>query len=263
MPQTVKPIERLVHAVNGRAFSDADLELLRFETEKRILRLSLNAQQNGFAERIETRDVRIVFEAIDEAYFAGLCAEVCESQKHNLTFRLGKRMTRSGGKTTTRFLKGAGNQKQFEIAISPRLIAETFQQREAVLVTGLICLSPLQALTRIMEHEMLHMIEMLIWSESSCSRARFRNIANRLFGHRQSNHHLLTPQEMAKKTHNVQIGSQVSFNMNNKLLHGFVNHINRRATVLVHDATGVRYKDGNRYAKYYVPLDLLRIETTR
>jgi hypothetical protein len=36
-----------------------------------------------------------------------------------------------------------------------------------------------------------------------------------------------------------------------------VNRVTKRATVLVEDARGVRYSDGRRYAKFYVPVGML------
>jgi len=38
---------------------------------------------------------------------------------------------------------------------------------------------------------------------------------------------------------------------------GVVNRINKRATVLVEDRRGEQYSDGKRYAKFYVPVQML------
>jgi hypothetical protein len=40
---------------------------------------------------------------------------------------------------------------------------------------------------------------------------------------------------------------------------GIVNRISKRATVLVEDNRGVRYTNGKRYAKFYVPLQSLKV----
>jgi len=38
---------------------------------------------------------------------------------------------------------------------------------------------------------------------------------------------------------------------------GVVNRISKRATVLVEDGNGVPYSNGKRYAKFYVPVQIL------
>jgi len=38
-----------------------------------------------------------------------------------------------------------------------------------------------------------------------------------------------------------------------------VNRITKRATVLVEDERGMRYSDGKRYAKFYVPVASLEL----
>ena len=39
---------------------------------------------------------------------------------------------------------------------------------------------------------------------------------------------------------------------------GRVNRVTRQATVLVDDDGGIRYSDGRRYAKFYVPVETLK-----
>ncbi|HMO15123.1 MAG TPA: hypothetical protein PKD64_13155 [Pirellulaceae bacterium] len=125
-------------------------------------------------------------------------------------------------------------------------------------VAGLHCVDRLQALLLIFEHELVHLIEFLVWHDSSCSADRFRDISYRLFGHRQSSHQLITPREAAAIEKGIQVGDFVSFSHEGQQRMGFVNYIHRRATVLVPHRLGIRYADGNRYAKYYVPLNQLR-----
>ena len=103
---------------------------------------------------------------------------------------------------------------------------------------------------------------MILWDDSSCARRRFRSIAHNLFGHRESNHQLVTPAESARKELNLDIGDPVEFRFNGKRLAGFVNRINRRATVLVPDAKGERFDDGKRYKRFYVPTGMLSRNST-
>ncbi len=212
----------------------------------------------GRFSSLRTDDLEIMFSAIDEFFLDGWCGQALRAGGHCLGFRLGKRMTRCGGKTTTWTKSRAHNQKQIEIAISPRLLHESFDMQNEALVTGVVCRSPLDAFARIMEHEMLHLLEMVLWNDSSCSKKRFKAIANGIFGHRESTHRLLTPSQIAQKRHQIAIGSQVVFKFHEKTLTGIVNRIDRRATVLVPNPAGQRYTDGKRYNKFYVPVSSLR-----
>lgn len=212
--------------------------------------------REGQYSALSAQHLALLFDLIDLHAFAGRIRDLLNDAGHSLTFRLSQRMTHCGGKTTTRVKQGS-SKKDFEIAIAPRLIFETFAVQNTAVVTGNICADPLQALTRIMEHETLHLLEMALWNESSCARRRFKLLAERWFGHRESTHRLLTPSERAAKRFAIHVGQTVSFSFAGKTLVGTVNRITSRATVLVPDTTGPRYSDGKRYRKFYVPLKLL------
>ncbi|MFN9878478.1 MAG: hypothetical protein ACK557_08370, partial [Planctomycetota bacterium] len=83
-------------------------------------------------------------------------------------------------------------QGTFQIAIAAQLLAQTWANREQATVCGVTCHDMREGLCRIMEHELLHLCEMLVWKDSSCAQSRFKSMAQRLFGHRASKHHLLT-----------------------------------------------------------------------
>ena len=66
--------------------------------------------------------------------------------------------------------------------------------------------------------------------------------------------------ENAAVEHAVKIGARVEFDFDGKRLVGLVNRIHHRATVLVEDRNGARYRDGRAsYHKYYIPLPFLRV----
>ena len=69
-----------------------------------------------------------------------------------------------------------------------------------------------------------------------------------------------SPRELAARHLGVRPGTVVTFDHGGRTLVGLVARITRRATVLVPDRAGRRYTDGNRYSRYYVPLDALRVE---
>ncbi|HBG22774.1 MAG TPA: hypothetical protein DDW83_05910, partial [Peptococcaceae bacterium] len=125
-------------------------------------------------------------------------------------------------------------------------------------VCGVDTDTSLQALQLVFEHELCHVIEYICFHKSNCSGGRFKTIANNLYGHTASHHNLPTYKQIAKQKFVLNIGDSVSLTFKGKKLKGILHNINKRATVLVSDKTGsFTDKQGKRYAKYYVPLELL------
>lgn len=167
-------------------------------------------------------------------------------------------MTSVGGKTTAWRLRGS-EQRHYEIAVSTTLLLDTFEapSRE-VSVVGLPCPDRLSALQGIVEHELVHLVEMWLWERSSCAKPRFQGIARRLLGHTDHRHRLVTPRERATQQLGLAVGQRVAFDFEGKHQVGVVNRITRRATVLVESRRGQPYSDGKRYLKFYVPLEALK-----
>ncbi|MEM7453683.1 MAG: hypothetical protein AAF456_04935 [Planctomycetota bacterium] len=219
-----------------------------------VLRNATSIDKANFS-RICPTDLGLLFHIIDEHSFEGALSAACEVKAQRpLSFRLSKRMTSSGGMTT---MTSDGNRRDFEIAIATTPLFQTFQTEETIKVGGCPCRNRLEALQRIMEHEMIHLAEMLIWDDSNCAAGRFRGIASRLFGHTESNHQLMTPRDVARSRYRIRPGDMVRFRADGRLRTGFVNRITKRATVLVDDPKGVMYTDGRKYLKYYVPIEKL------
>ena len=211
--------------------------------------------------RLAARDVEDLFDALDREYLEGAVRAALGDVP--LRFRLSSRMTRAGGKTSTRGTRDASGRivaSDYEIAVSTTLLFGTFDGEESsATVAGVECASRLEALQRVVEHELVHLVEMLLWRDSSCSRSRFQAIARGLFGHRAHTHALVTPRQRAEEEHGVRVGSRVRFEFEGRVLEGRVNRVTKRATVLVRDPQAPVYSDGERYAKYYVPVDRLRV----
>jgi hypothetical protein len=205
---------------------------------------------------IHPRDLEFLFGVYDQRFFGSLCRQALEGRR--LRFRLSPRMTRAGGKTT-RFTTRAG-EVSFEIAIASSILFDGFSKADrSVTVCGLECASRLEALQRIFEHEMVHLIEQLCWQTSDCTAARFQGIAGRYFLHRAHTHNLVTRRERAAGL-GIHVGSAVGFMFDGRQMSGRVNRVTKRATVLVEDAEGKSYSDGRRYKVYYVPIGMLRAE---
>jgi hypothetical protein len=211
-------------------------------------------------QKISRDDLELMAYLYDEMFLEGLALPIAES--YGLSFRLSSRMTRAGGKTTRTIYPGSAGKParvHFEIAISTSLLFQSFRPGDgAIRVCGYDCCDRLTAMQRIVEHELLHLCEMLVWNHSDCAANRFQSIARNMFRHTEFRHELVTQQERAAKQFNVKLGKRVAFRYQGKVLVGIVNRITRRATILVEDPRGERFENGKTYVKYYVPIQALK-----
>ena len=225
----------------------------------KILSASKAMETRNF-QRIAKQDLERMAEAYDQQFFGGLCLPLARS--FGLSFRLSSRMTRAGGKTTRTVFRGTRSKPShthYEIALSTSLLFQSFRKKgDTIRVCGYECDDRLTAMQRIVEHEMIHLCEMLAWIQSDCSAGRFQSIARNMFGHTEHRHELITQQERAATEFNIRAGARVAFPFEGTVLQGVVNRITRRATILVEDLRGTRYSNGKRYLKYYVPIHQLR-----
>lgn len=253
------PKKQLLKIVNERQLSHQQREQLHALVYRHVLTNSRCIQTGNF-QNVSNSDLGLLFQIIDEQFFDGEVARLCEQRASRpLSFRLSTRMTTSGGMTTmTQYRSRLSRSTDFEIAIATTPLFGTFKQQSTAIVSGVKCHDRLEALQRIMEHEMVHLIEMLLWNDSNCAAAPFKRIVRRFFGHTESNHRLLTPRDVAHQKLGISPGDQVTFSLNGKQVKGHVNRITKRATILVEHADGVLYTDGARYRKFYVPLQHLK-----
>ncbi len=253
---------QLLEIVTRRVLTQQEIEKRNRAVSSQLLKSSRNLNEPNFRS-ISNEDLGLLFHAIDEQFFGGKIAPVCEQESSRpLRFRLSTRMTSTGG-TTTRQAFVRGERPRFEIAIATTPLFKTFQLESTAIVGGRLCSNRLEAMQRIMEHEMIHLVELLLWNDSSCSANRFRQIAHRLFAHTETKHRMLTPREVAYKQLGIAVGDSVSFDFEGRRLSGVVNRISKRATVLVPAAQGTPYSDGKTYHKYFVPLHrLVRTDKT-
>ena len=218
---------------------------------RQILAESGNLKEGNFG-RISTEDFRRLFELYDQHFFDGFFLGHC---REKLFFRLSRRMTRAGGKTT--YAKKAGT---YEIALSTTLIFQTFQDvvRE-VTVNGIVCHDRLEATMRVLEHEIVHLLELVVFGCSSCTESRFRQLSHNIFGHTGTTHRLVTQAERAREKFSLKPGDEAVFEFEGTVRRGLISRITKRATVMVRDPNGP-YADahGDRYVKFYVPIHLLR-----
>ena len=218
----------------------------------------------GNFDSLSHTDVELLFTLYDESFFQKRLERMLRhDDAWPMQFRVSGQMTRSGGKTIQR-MHGPRHDHQprrvtYEIAVSSWLLFQTFKEdHRPITVSGITCRDRLGALLRIMEHEVIHLAELLTWGQSSCGAPRFQRLAGGLFGHTAVTHGLITRAERARIEQGIRGGTRVWFDHDGRRFEGVVNRITKRATVLVPDDEGVLYSDGNRYLKFYVPLEILR-----
>ncbi len=231
----------------------AEIQALATAVGREALTRSPHLRTPDFTS-IHPDDLGILVRACDRHFLDNAIAELLGPTP--LRFRLSKRMTRSGGKTTRR--QFPGNRTDYEIAVSTTILFDGFAEDDPdVRVAGLPCANRLEALQRIMEHEIVHLVEFLWTGGSNCRAAPFQRFAQSVFGHRSHTHELITRRQRAARQ-GIFVGTPVTFPFRGQRLAGRVNRITKRATVLVEDPAGDLYSDGKRYRKYYVPLELLK-----
>ena len=217
---------------------------------RKILAESENIN-NGNFNSIAVRDVTRLFELYDQYFFERFFQD---HHRQKIFFSLSERMTRSGGR-----IAYAQQTETYTISLSTTLIFQTFHDvTREVAVNGIVCHNRLEATMRILEHEIIHLLEYVRFGSSSCSKPRFQDLSYNIFGHTEVTHQLVTQTERARKKFNLRVGDKVSFEYNGENHHGFISRITKRATVMVIDPDG-EYKDfqGNLYCKYYIPLSAL------
>ena len=216
--------------------------------------------RDGDFDHVTPDDLAMLFDLYDGRFFDGdLHHLVRKRAAAPVTFAVSTRMTRSGGVTKQFGLRRGRKKPAYEIAIAARLLQLSYGDApRPVHLCGLLCRNRLEALQRIMEHEIVHLLEMLTWDQSSCKQPRFKSLVRSLFNHTAVHHEMIRPAEHAAHHHDLRVGAYAAFDIGGRPLVGRINRIHRRATMLVESPDGERYRDGKRYMKYYVPLEMLR-----
>jgi hypothetical protein len=236
---------------------------------REVLELSRSMESPNF-RRLDADDLRRMTMLYDREFFDSRLLVTIGRER--MKFALSSRMTRIAGKLVTQYpdrqskrangLAGPSpaDTRQFELVLSSTLLFQAFDDVDRpITVTGLRCNNRLEAMQRVCEHELVHLLEMFFWNDSSCSRCRFQDIAGRFFGHTQHSHDLITQRERAARNFGVRVGASVRFRHEGKWINGWVKRITRRATVLVEDPRGERLIDGKWYVRFYVPVEQLKL----
>jgi hypothetical protein len=209
------------------------------EVEKRFRRY-IRTDNVYFTIDPKRRDCKYLFNLYDKHVFSGKFKD-----NFSMTFEFSKTLTKSAGLT-----KYDKDSLKVSLSFSIPLIFDAFlDNHDGYKVNGIICLCPIEAFLRVMEHEIAHLCEFLMYNNSNCSKPRFTKIAYELFAHTENRHliGLEMPKQLLHKTFHV--GDIVGFVEHDKHYVGEIIRITKKATVLV--------GDNYHSKKYYVPAELL------
>jgi hypothetical protein len=233
------------------AYEPAEIEQRTKAIYCRCLAESTNLCPGNYST-LHTQDLQLLFALYDEYFLRGVFRG---RNPTGVGFRVSSRMTRSAGMVTYRHESGP-----YTVSISGTLLLQAFGgSNDPVLVNGLACCDRLEATMRVLEHEIVHLLELTTFGSTSCARARFRRLSRSIFGHTDVTHELAGGGHRRSARIVVRPGDTVQFGYRGRLRRGVVCRITKRATVMVRDPRGT-YVDrvGARYSKYYVPLHCLQ-----
>lgn len=262
MPGQTSRGGEIADRVLARTYSTEQILTRTRDIYESMVRQSAQITTGNFT-RILPADLALLFELYDRHFFQEDLGTLIRASGAPVEFTLSSRMTRSAGLTKRYNAAGRGRgdparTSRYEISLSTTLLFQTFQDvQRTVRVNGIVCNDRLEAAQRVFEHELMHLLEMLVFDRSSCDADPFKRLVRNYFGHTQTRHDLVTQQERARTRFDVQVGDRVRFLFEGNPHVGVITRITRRATILVEDDQGELYSDGKRYAKYYIPLTML------
>ena len=249
----MKQIHKIDDSLLGIKVNENTVERKRREIYGKTIELSLHID-SGKISSITTSDLKLVFELYDQLFFNNWFKDNCSNK---IDFALSRRMTRSAGMVKCAVNKRNG-EMNFILQIGVNLFFNYYELESEKKGCGIETRDSLEGFLLVFEHEICHIIEFINYGKSSCRGKRFKLIAGNLFGHASSYHQLPTYKQIAGEKHGVAVGDYVVFNHKGSQKTGFVNAINKRATVMVRHEEGQYIDNKNkRYVKFYVPLSIL------
>jgi hypothetical protein len=217
--------------------------------------------QTARLEVLGDSDLYLLFSAYDDLFFRNHLSRLLTATRSHLHFEVSTRMSSAGANISQH---GSGNtHRVYRVAVSAPVLAASFRTPgQAFLVNGVQCTDRLEALQLVLEHELVHLYELLTTGRSAHG-PTFRRTAWDLFEHTDFRHALMTPRTHVATALDLRLGDRVSFPFAGRKLVGTLNRVTSRATVLVPDRGGVKYTDGQHYRKFYVPVNALtKVERT-
>ena len=227
----------LVTSIN-LALAKQKSDLIKKIEEDFFYYLKMNNQD--FDVNPNLNDLEFLFRLYDNVYFSGNLGK-----NLNLSFKFSNKLTRSAGN-----VKYSKRKSEAKIAFSYPLIFKSYLKKpEGYTVNGAFCKNPVEALMRVLEHELTHLVEFVLYGVSNCNDPQFLKMAYELFGHTKNKHLLGLEIKNGVEVNKFKKGDRVSFPYYGKIFKGNIISINKNTTI---EVAGLYYTK-----RYYVPLDLL------
>jgi hypothetical protein len=235
-------------------YTNEDINNKRTLISSLIKEKSINIKESCITI-LSGEDLRELFELYDDIFFM---SSFKKNYKGKIKFSLSKRMTKSAGSTVCP--KNISSIREEDLVLEIKIGIDFFFNYDKISGDKLVCGHKtdncFHALQLVFEHELCHVIEFMIFHQSSCKKERFKSLAYNIFKHTASYHGLPTQKEIAMEILGIKVGDNVSFVFEGINRQGFIYKINKRAIIMVKDKNGnFMDKDRNRYIKYYVPLN--------
>ncbi|MDD4781804.1 MAG: hypothetical protein PHT02_14540 [Tissierellia bacterium] len=232
------------------------IEQKRAFIKLKLFEKSANIKTENF-NKISEKDLYILYELYDEVFLNNWFKK---NFKGIIIFKLSKQLTRAAGNTRTKknIDKIVPKDIEFEVKISLNHLMNFNKVDRTKYVGGIEAGSMLDSLMLVFEHELCHVIEFLVCFKSSCKKKPFKDLILNLFGQSESTHELISVKEVNLNKYGLKPGDSVKFLYDGKYINGFIQRINKRATVMCLDNSGNYIdKSGRHYRKYYVSLEFL------
>ncbi len=226
----------------------------RIHIKMLLFEKSADIKSESFS-KISERDLYILFELYDEIFLEGWFKK---NFKGKIKFILSRQLKSAAGNTRTKknTAQIQNENPEFEVKISLNHLSDFDKIDRTKYVGGIEVHSILDSLMLVFEHELCHVIEFIIFKKSSCRKKPFKEMIFNVFGHTETTHKLVGANEINMQKFGLKPGDSVRFQYNGKLINGFIQRINKRATVMSPDKQGNYIdKSGKRYKKFYVPLE--------
>ena len=169
-----------------------------------FLELSENVEDGNF-KTISTYDLKLLFELYDKVFFH---SDFRNQYEGSLRFSFSKRMTRSAGLTLCP--QNISTLQPKDVIIEFRFGINFFfnydLSHKEKFVSGVKTHNALEALQLVLEHEICHVIEFILYHRSSCKGKRFKTIAAVIM-------HYLQIERLLKKSWVYLLGKEYPFNL--------------------------------------------------
>ena len=137
---------------------------------------------------IDEDDLNSLFYLYDSVFFGNKINDYMKSNNYVFNLTASSRLKSYAGLFKARIYR---NTSKFSIEIAVKLINKQFKvDKSPVYVGGLECIDRIELSQRILEHEISHLLEYIVWNETGDNNKRFKDILSKLWGHKENWHRL-------------------------------------------------------------------------